>query len=220
MVDRSRPAPVGRFPIMQQPDWNAFWSRVARALFPLAVAVCLIAAMPPASRLAFDPTITDYLRRPAPESIASLIATYAEQYALDPALLQAIIKVESNFNSDAVSSKGAIGLMQLMPLTAAAFHVLDPFDPKDNIRAGAALLRGLLDRFGGDLSLALAAYHLGEARVRQTVGMPSLPATQLYVDRVLGYYERFRTGGRQSVFHTVARRRPTRDLVNQPRSAE
>ena len=76
-------------------------------------------------------------------------------------------------------------------------------DP-DNIRAGAALLRGLLDRFGGDLSLALAAYHLGEARVRQTVGMPSLPATQLYVDRVLGYYERFRTGGRQSVFHTVA----------------
>lgn len=107
-----------------------------------------------------------------------------------------------------------------MPLTAAAFHVLDPFDPKDNIRAGAALLRGLLDRFGGDLSLALAAYHLGEARVRQTVGMPSLPATQLYVDRVLGYYERFRTGGRQSVFHTVARRRPTRDLVNQPRSAE
>lgn len=205
---------------MQQPNWNQLWSRVARALAPLAVAACLIAVMPPASRLAIDPAIKAYQHRPATEPIVSLIATYAEQFALDPALLQAIIKVESNFNSDAVSSKGAIGLMQLMPLTAAAFHVLDPFDPKDNIRAGAALLRGLLDRFGGDLSLALAAYHLGEARVRQTVGMPSLPATQLYVDRVLGYYERFRTGGRQSVFHTVARRRPTRDLVNQPRSAE
>ena len=143
---------------------------MGRALFPLAVAGCLIALMPPASRVAFDPVMKDVVGRPSAEPIASLIATYAEQYALDPALLQAIIKVESNFNADAVSSKGAIGLMQLMPLTAAAFHVLDPFDPKDNIRAGAALLRGLLDRFGGDLSLALAAYHLGEARVRQAIG--------------------------------------------------
>jgi len=152
-----------------------------------------MAVMPPASRVAFDP-VMEVARRPSTEPIASLIATYAEQYALDPALLQAIIKVESNFNADAVSSKGAIGLMQLMPLTAAAFHVLDPFDPKDNIRGGAALLRGLLDRFGGDLSLALAAYHLGEARVRQAIGVPALPATQLYVNRVLGQYDRFRAG--------------------------
>jgi soluble lytic murein transglycosylase-like protein len=106
----------------------------------------------------------------APESIIALIAASAAQYGLDPALLQAVIKVESNFNSDAVSSKGAIGLMQLMPLTAAALHVLDPFDPKDNIHAGAALLRRLLNRFDGDLSLALAAYHIGETRVRQTLG--------------------------------------------------
>ncbi len=200
---------------MQLPDWNARWSRIARALVPLAVAAIVIAAMPPASRLAVDPAMKDYSRHPASVPIASLIATYADQYALDPALLQAIIKVESNFNSDAVSSKGAIGLMQLMPLTAAAFHVLDPFDPNDNIRAGAALLRGLLDRFGGDLSLALAAYHVGEARVRQAVGVPALPATQIYVDRVLGHYERFRSGGRQPALRSVVRSRSARAMAHQ-----
>ncbi|HMU29183.1 MAG TPA: lytic transglycosylase domain-containing protein [Nitrospira sp.] len=185
---------------------------MARALFPLAVAGCLMALMPPASRLAFDPIMKEVAGRPTAEPIASLIATYAEQYALDPALLQAVIKVESNFNSDAVSSKGAIGLMQLMPLTAAAFHVLDPFDPKDNIRAGAALLRGLLDRFGGDLSLALAAYHLGEARVRQAIGVPALPATQLYVNRVLGHYDRFRAGTSRLPTRVTTRREERRTL--------
>ena len=205
---------------MPQPDWNQLWSRVARALVPLAVAACLIAVMPPASRLAFDPAMKAYQHQPTTGPIVSLIATYAEQYALDPALLQAIIKVESNFNSDAVSSKGAIGLMQLMPLTAAAFHVLDPFDPKDNIRAGAALLRGLLDRFGGDLSLALAAYHVGEARVRHAVGVPALPATQLYVDRVLGYYERFRTSSEQPTLRSVVRRRSAQRMMDQPVSLE
>ena len=153
---------------MQEPEWNSRWERVARVLCPFVVAGCLVVMMPR-----------------SPETIAALIAHSAAQYGLDPALLQAVIKVESNFNSDAVSSKGAIGLMQLMPLTAAALHVLDPFDPKDNIHAGAALLRRLLNRFDGDLSLALAAYHIGETRVRQTLGTPALPATQLYVERVL-----------------------------------
>ena len=99
-----------------------------------------------------------------------------------------------------------------LPLTAAAFHVLDPFDPKDNIRAGAALLRGLLDRFGGDLSLALAAYHLGEARVRQAIGAPALPATQLYVGRVLGHYDRFRAGTSRLPPRVTARRDERRPL--------
>jgi soluble lytic murein transglycosylase len=81
--------------------------------------------------------------------------------------------------------------MQLMPLTAAALHVLDPFDPDDNIRAGAAILRRLLDRFEGDLSLALAAYHAGERRVSQAVSGESLPGTQIYVERVLRQYHHF-----------------------------
>lgn len=205
---------------MQQPEWNTRWNRAARALFPLVVAGCLIAVMPPASRVAFDPMMKDFAQRPSSEPIASIIATYAEQYALDPALLQAVIKVESNFNSDAVSSKGAIGLMQLMPLTAAALHVLDPFDPKDNIRAGAALLRRLLDQFGGDLSLALAAYHIGETRVRQAVGLPALPATQLYVDRVLGHYDRFRAGTSHPVSRGATSRREGRTAWTRPQASE
>ncbi len=220
MAGRTHPVSAGRFPIMQQPEWNTRWSRAARALAPLAVAGCLIAVMPPAGKVAFDPVMKDFALRPSPEPIASIIATYAEQYALDPALLKAVIKVESNFNSDAVSSKGAIGLMQLMPLTAAALHVLDPFDPKDNIRAGAALLRRLLDRFGGDLSLALAAYHAGETRVRQAIGVPAIPATQLYVERVLGHYDRFRTGAPQPALRSVARSREGYRPWTQPQVSE
>lgn len=186
---------------MQEPEWNSRWERVARVLGPFVVAGCLMAMMPPVSRVAIDPGMRDASFPRASESITSLIARSAAQYGLDPALLRAVIKVESNFNSDAVSSKGAIGLMQLMPLTATALHVLDPFDPKDNIHAGAALLRRLLNRFDGDLSLALAAYHVGETRVRQAIGVPALPATQLYVERVLGHYHRFRAEAHQEAAH-------------------
>jgi soluble lytic murein transglycosylase-like protein len=125
------------------------------------------------------------------QRISRFIAGYAEQYRLDPALLRAVIKVESDFNPTAVSSKGARGLMQLMPPTAAALKVLDPFDPKENIRAGAGELRRLLDRFGGNLKLALAAYHAGEARVSRSVGVPPFRATKRYVGDVLRYYRMF-----------------------------
>ena len=176
---------------MMHPQWNPLGIRVVRALCPLVVAICLTVVMPLLNRLALDPGMIDLDSPRSVESIPALIATYAKQYALEPALLQAVIKVESDFNPYAVSSKGALGLMQLMPLTATALHVLDPFDPDDNIRAGAALLRRLLDRFGGDISLALAAYHAGERRVSQAVSTESLPGTRLYVERVLRHYNHF-----------------------------
>lgn len=202
---------------MQEPEWNSRWERVARVLCPFVVAGCLVVMMPPVSRVAIDPGLRDVPFPRASDSITSLIARSAAQYGLDPALLQAVIKVESNFNSEAVSSKGAIGLMQLMPLTAAALHVLDPFDPKDNIHAGAALLRRLLNRFDGDLSLALAAYHVGETRVRQTLGTPALPATQLYVERVLGHYHRFRAEAHQTAGHSLTRESSGEAFLTSPR---
>ena len=140
-----------------------------------------------------DPSLVHFEELPKSSSdlsaiqhdIAGFILGYAEQYALDPALLRAIIHVESNFNPMAVSSKGARGLMQLMPVTATALHVLNPFDPGENIRAGAAEIRRLLDRFDGDVRLALAAYHAGESRVVQSVGIPPLRSTQAYIEKVL-----------------------------------
>ena len=205
---------------MQEPEWNSRWERVARVLCPFVVAGCLVVMMPPVSRVAIDPGMRDVPFSRASESITSLIARSAAQYGLDPALLRAVIKVESNFNSEAVSSKGAIGLMQLMPLTAAALHVLDPFDPKDNIHAGAALLRRLLNRFDGDLSLALAAYHVGETRVRQTLGTPALPATQLYVERVLSHYHRFRAESHQTAAHSRTRESGGEAFLASPRVRE
>jgi len=187
---------------MRHSGWHSRWNHVTRAFGPMMVAVCLTIVMPFLSRLTMEPGLTEPDLFHHFESIPAMIVTHAKQYALDPALLQAVIKVESNFNPQAVSSKGALGLMQLMPLTAAALHVLDPFDPDDNIRAGAAILRRLLDRFEGNLPLALAAYHAGERRITQAVTMGSLPATQLYVERVLYHYNRFVEDGTLSTLWT------------------
>lgn len=121
------------------------------------------------------------------------IRWFARQQKLSPALLRAVIKAESDFNPEAVSPTGAIGLMQLMPGTAASLKIRDPFNPVENIRGGAKHLRYLLDRFDGDLPLAIAAYNAGEYRVkRNNYQIPQIEETQLYVEKVLFYYETFR----------------------------
>ncbi|MEZ0343261.1 MAG: lytic transglycosylase domain-containing protein [Caldimicrobium sp.] len=111
----------------------------------------------------------------------------ARKYELDPALLKAIAKVESNFNPRAVSPKGAMGVMQLIPSTARLVGVSDPFDPVENIHGGARYLKMLLDEFG-DLKLSLAAYNAGPEAVRQYGGIPPFPETINYVKNVLEYY--------------------------------
>jgi len=103
-------------------------------------------------------------------------------------LIWAVIRVESGFDHRAVSRKGARGLMQLMPETAAILGVRDSFNPRENIHAGARHLRGLMERFRYDLPLALAAYNAGERPVTSYRGIPPYPETREYVARVLRYY--------------------------------
>jgi soluble lytic murein transglycosylase-like protein len=121
-----------------------------------------------------------------PPKHGSLIQAAAQRQALPEALLTAIIAVESGFNDRAVSRKGALGLMQLMPATARKLGVRNAFVPEDNIQAGAAYLRELLEEFQQDLRLALAAYNAGPVAVRRAGGrVPAIAETQDYVSRVL-----------------------------------
>lgn len=124
---------------------------------------------------------------------ASLITTAASRYQLDPALLHAVIRAESGYNPAAVSHKGAVGLMQLMPETAARYGVLDSYDPAENIDGGARYLSDLLALFGDDLRLAVAAYNAGEgAVIKYGNQIPPYQETQTYVSRVLSYYRGLR----------------------------
>jgi soluble lytic murein transglycosylase-like protein len=121
-----------------------------------------------------------------------LIVKAAERHKIEPALIKAIIKAESNFNHRAVSPKGARGLMQLMPTTASSLQVQDSFHPENNIEGGVKYLRYLLNYFNGNLPLALAAYNAGENAVIRHRGVPPYRETQVYIQRVLSYLDKFR----------------------------
>ncbi|MFT5448267.1 MAG: hypothetical protein ACI9DC_003451 [Gammaproteobacteria bacterium] len=121
---------------------------------------------------------------PSPALIVRWVHKLAPKYRLDPALVLAVIRAESNFNPKARSPKNAQGLMQLIPGTAKRFAVDDVWDPLQNIRGGMAYLRWLLDHFAGDEALALAGYNAGENAVRRYNGIPPYPETRSYVKRV------------------------------------
>ncbi len=130
----------------------------------------------------------------------------ALQHRLDPRLVHAVIEVESAWNPVARSYKGAMGLMQLMPETAARLGVRNPFDAKENVEAGIRYLRSLLDRFGGDLRLALAAYNAGENAVDARGGIPPYAETTHYVERIATLYNRIKTDPNQNshgIYQTV-----------------
>ena len=112
----------------------------------------------------------------------------SRRYGLDPALVLAVVAVESGFRPEAVSSKGAQGLMQLMPRTAAALGVQDPLDPEQNLDAGVRHLEALIKLYGGDLRRALAAYNAGQGAVERHGGVPPYRETRAYVKRVLARY--------------------------------
>ena len=134
-------------------------------------------------------------RRPrgrSPDRENTWMMEYADRcsraHNIPPGLVKAIIKAESNGEKDAVSSKGAQGMMQLMPFTARRLNVSDPFDPIQNIEGGVRYLKELLGTFGGNLEHAVAAYNAGPAAVKKYGGIPPYTETRLYVRRVLDYY--------------------------------
>jgi Transglycosylase SLT domain len=120
-----------------------------------------------------------------------LIREVAERHGVGADLVEAVIRVESGGNPGAVSPKGARGLMQLMPATAAVLGVRNAFDPRENIEGGVRHLRYLMERYQGNLPFALAAYNAGEGAVSQHSGIPPYPETQQYVRKVLGFLGRF-----------------------------
>ena len=128
------------------------------------------------------------LLEPSRPDFKEIINASARQHRVDPNLVKAVIKVESDFDPQAVSVAGAMGLMQLMPETASTLGVENPFNPTENIKGGVKLLRQLLDRFKGNLELALAAYHAGAERVERYGEVPPIKQTQRYILKVMTAY--------------------------------
>jgi soluble lytic murein transglycosylase-like protein len=132
-----------------------------------------------------------------------LISAAAQRNGVDPALLKALIRQESNFDPHAGSPAGAQGLTQLMPATAAALGVTDPYDPAQSIEGGAKYLRRQLDAFGGDERLALAAYNAGPGAVKRHGGVPPYAETRAYVEHVLQYAAQYRAAGTGATASTM-----------------
>jgi soluble lytic murein transglycosylase-like protein len=163
-------------------------SCLLRTVCALVVMCLLIGAAPTSTKPDYDGAYPRYSQ----QEIRRAIAWYAKKYRLDPALLRAVIKAESDFQQHAVSRKGAVGLMQLTPATAARLRVNDAYDSIQNIRGGAKQFRHLLNLYEGDLLLALAAYNAGVHRIKDHK-VPRIRETRAYVRKVLRYYEVFRS---------------------------
>lgn len=128
-----------------------------------------------------------------PPQIDAMVNTNAAQFGVDPALVKAIIANESGFNANATSKTGAQGLMQLEPETAAGLGVDNAYDPSQNISGGTRYIRSLLERFHGDLRLAIAAYNAGPGAVEKYGGIPPYAETQNYVQNVLASYQQYKS---------------------------
>jgi hypothetical protein len=145
------------------------------------------------------------------QDVDAAIVQAAARHNVDPNLVRSVVKVESNFNPNAVSRKGAMGLMQLMPSTARSLKVSNPFDPAQNVDAGVRHLKSLLESYRGDLRLSLAAYNAGSTAVARSAGVPRIRETQNYVRRITDLY----TGGEGA--HLIGN--PVHDPVRVQRDA-
>jgi soluble lytic murein transglycosylase-like protein len=141
-------------------------------------------AIPPSFRV--PPPVAYACEPVAQPELSKMIDSVAREHSVDPALVREVARQESGFHPCAVSPKGAEGLMQLMPSTQAQLDVHNPFNPQESLSAGARLLKQLLDRYHGDLALALSAYNAGMTRVDRTFSIPEIPETKGYVADILG----------------------------------
>lgn len=133
--------------------------------------------------------------RSTPSVYSDIISRNCEKYSLEEGLVHAVIKAESNYNSSAVSKKGALGMMQLMPGTARLLNVDNPLDAEENIGGGSRYLRQMLDEFNGNLDFAIAAYNAGPNAVKRHGGIPPYEETRTYVKKVKQYLSTYRQGG-------------------------
>ena len=145
------------------------------------------------------------------DGVEKLVREASERYRIDPALVRAVIQTESNWNTSAYSRKGAMGLMQLIPTTAQRFGANDAFNPKQNVDAGVRYLSALLERYNGNLDLALAAYNAGEGAVDRAHGIPAFRETRNYVQRV---QEAYFSPGSGRLDNAYARSNPIRRVVD------
>ncbi len=141
-----------------------------------------------------------------PDRYDKLIKRTGYHYKIDPYLIKAVIRAESDFDRYAVSSMGAQGLMQLMPLTAKKLRVRNPFDPRTNIDGGTRYLKQMLELFNGDVRLALAAYNAGPTLVKKKNRIPRIPETVEYVQKVLLFYKMYK--------NSIAMNLPSRSIIN------
>jgi soluble lytic murein transglycosylase-like protein len=146
------------------------------------------------------------------DRLDKIVHEAAERHKVDPELVKAVISTESGWNPYAISRKGAVGLMQLIPGTAQRYGVGNPFDPAQNVEGGTTYLKTLLDRYNGDLSKSLAAYNAGEGAVDRSGGVPPFWETRRYVQKVTNAY--FRPGSGRDQTQWTPPRNPLRQEVN------
>ena len=161
------------------------------AILALSLALCFTTTCYLAKPHLFS-SLLQYLRIDDPTYYDSYIRAVSKRHGVDFHLVKALIKAESKFDYRAVSAKGAMGLMQMMPATADRMGVSDPFDPKENIEGGVRYLKRLLEIFDNDIKLALAAYNAGPTTVKRYRGVPPYKETRAYLKKVLRFYSDYK----------------------------